>query len=290
MTELFDTKKDDNLIYDVGLHKGEDTDFYLKKGFRVIAFDANPDLVAQCNSRFSDAVKNKQLTIVHGAIFDSSSNKEDANTIKFYRNKDKSDWGTVSADFANRNEFLGTSNEIIDVPVVDFSECLAKFGIPHYLKIDIEGMDTVCLTALRHFANKPDYVSIESNKKSFEKLIEELDLLVELGYSKFKAVQQDGISRQKEPNPSKEGTYVGYRFQNGSSGMFGEDLPYKWKDYDKILSQYRRIFLRYKLFGDYGILNIGLPFRVFRKLVYIVLRKHLPGWYDTHARHSAVSS
>ena len=31
-----------NLIFDVGLHTGQDTAFYLKKGFRVIAIEANP--------------------------------------------------------------------------------------------------------------------------------------------------------------------------------------------------------------------------------------------------------
>jgi len=30
------------LIYDVGDHKGEDTEFYLKKGFSVIAIDSSP--------------------------------------------------------------------------------------------------------------------------------------------------------------------------------------------------------------------------------------------------------
>ena len=28
---------DPTLIYDVGAHRGEDTEFYLKKGFRVVA-------------------------------------------------------------------------------------------------------------------------------------------------------------------------------------------------------------------------------------------------------------
>ena len=31
---------ENNLIYDVGLHKGEDSEFYLKKGFRVVAIEA----------------------------------------------------------------------------------------------------------------------------------------------------------------------------------------------------------------------------------------------------------
>ncbi|RYG28164.1 MAG: FkbM family methyltransferase, partial [Chitinophagaceae bacterium] len=29
------------LIIDLGAHKGEDSDFYLRKGFRVIAVDAS---------------------------------------------------------------------------------------------------------------------------------------------------------------------------------------------------------------------------------------------------------
>ena len=98
---------------------------------------------------------------------------------------------------------------MIEVPVVNFSSCLQKYGIPHYLKIDIEGMDIVCLRALKCFEQKPDYVSIESEKVLFDNLIEELNLLTELGYTRFKAIQQGVISRQREPNPSTEGRYVG---------------------------------------------------------------------------------
>lgn len=38
MSDLLNTAKDPNPIYDVGLHHGQDTDFYLKKGYRVVAF------------------------------------------------------------------------------------------------------------------------------------------------------------------------------------------------------------------------------------------------------------
>ena len=34
-----------DLIYDVGAHKGENSDFYLRLGFRVVAVEANPMLV-----------------------------------------------------------------------------------------------------------------------------------------------------------------------------------------------------------------------------------------------------
>lgn len=34
-----------SLIIDVGMHTGRDTEFYLKKGFNVVAIEANPELV-----------------------------------------------------------------------------------------------------------------------------------------------------------------------------------------------------------------------------------------------------
>ena len=36
-----------DLIYDVGMHNGDDTAYYLHKGFRVIAIDANPAMVTR---------------------------------------------------------------------------------------------------------------------------------------------------------------------------------------------------------------------------------------------------
>jgi hypothetical protein len=37
------TAPHEDLIYDIGMHQGEDTEFYLQKGFNVIAFEADPD-------------------------------------------------------------------------------------------------------------------------------------------------------------------------------------------------------------------------------------------------------
>jgi FkbM family methyltransferase len=285
-----DAAKYNKLVYDVGMHKGEDTDYYLRKGFRVIGFEANPDLSAYCRTRFKDDIEQGKLIIVEGAIAEVSPGVARATTIKFYRNKDNSIWGTAVGSWADRNELFGTSSELIEVPVIDFTECLAEYGIPHYLKIDIEGMDRVCLRALMHFEQKPDYVSIESEKVSFENLVEELNLFRRLGYTAFKAIQQKTISRQIEPKHSMENEYVGYTFTEGSSGLFGSDLPYKWKNYSQILDEYKWIFLQYKIFGDYGIMRKHLFGKVFREVLRMLLRMPLPGWYDTHARHSSVVS
>mgnify|MGYP000904973017 FL=1 len=41
-----------DLIYDVGFHKGEDTRVYLREGFKVIAIEANPLLAEEGKKNF----------------------------------------------------------------------------------------------------------------------------------------------------------------------------------------------------------------------------------------------
>lgn len=282
------TSKQSDLIYDVGLHRGQDTDYYLKKGYRVIAFEANPENAEFCREFFAEAIADGRLIIVEGAIIDRRLKKKPLKT-KFYRNLNSSLWGSTCDEWAYRNEVMGTTNEIIEVEAVDFAECLEKYGIPFYLKADIVGSETVCLRALLNFENKPDYISIRSEKVIFGKLLEEFRLLQELGYDKFKAVQQDVTDWQVALN-SNNGNGDIYTFQEGASGPFGEQTDGNWKSYEVVLKEYRRIFILYWLFGDYSYLIQTAGGKKFITNLERVVRRPLPGWYDTHAKHSSILS
>ena len=156
---------EDDLIYDVGMHKGEDTEFYLKKGFRVIAVEAMPSFCAEVKDRLSADVTAQRLTIVSGAI------AERPGTIPFYVNPN-SVWGTTQQSWSERNERLGLkSSGVIEVPALDFADLLRKHGVPHYLKVDIEGADLLCLEALKGGDLRPRHISIESNKVSWPELL-----------------------------------------------------------------------------------------------------------------------
>ena len=278
------TAKHQDLVYDVGLHKGQDTDYYLKKGYRVIAFEANPENVEFCQKEFAGAIETGQLTIVEGAI----TSKENSETVKFYRNLDHSLWGSTSEDWAYRNEVIGTTNEVIEVKATNFAECLEKYGIPFYLKADIVGSEMICLRAMLEFENKPDYLSIRSEKVIFKHLLEEFRLLQELGYDKFKAIQQDVTDWQISLNP-ENGNSI-YTFQEGASGPFGEETDGKWKNYEDVIKEYRRIFVLYWLFGDYSYLLQTQKGKHFIAQLERVVRRPLPGLYDTHAKHSSLVS
>jgi FkbM family methyltransferase len=221
------------LIYDVGAHLGEDTDFYLKKGFKVVAIEANPVLAEKLRERFRSNLAGGSFVVVNAAI------AENAGEAGLYVNQSLSVWGTIRPEWAERNASLGSPSKLITVKAISFPEVLSEHGVPYYLKIDIEGADVLCLQGLIKNPDRPKFVSIESEKRSWQALLYEFELFERLGYSRFKIVDQEHIDRQKPPNPAAEGRYVEHTFESGSSGLFGKELPGKWLTRRQAIRRYR---------------------------------------------------
>lgn len=282
-----------DLIYDIGMHKGEDTEFYLGKGFRVVGIEADPDLAQTCRNRLKTFIDQRRLTIVEGAIVEPTAIEAGQTTVRFYKNEGVSVWGTMCSNWAERNVRLGTSSKAIEVTAIDLADVIQEHGIPHYMKIDIEGQDMVCIRAVKNFQNRPDYVSLESDKTGFQNVKREIDALVELGYDGFQAVEQSTIHLTRSPPlPAREGKYVAHRFEPGSSGLFGAELDDEWKSKDEIIRQYLPIWLGHCLLGDDGVMNrwkfpgTRIARGLVRRFLQLFTRAPVPGWYDTHARRS----
>jgi FkbM family methyltransferase len=292
---IYNTAKHRDLIYDVGMHRGEDTEFYLQKGFRVVAFEADPELVNSCRIKFNEFINQGKLTIMEGAIVDPD--KSGQKKVSFYKNNTESIWGTTCIDWAERNKKFGTDSSLIEVDIVNFEDAIKEHGIPYYMKVDIEGCDAICLNALKRFRERPDYISIESDKTSFANIRNEIDLFVSLGYDSFQAVEQSAkATSQSPPLPPREGNYVAHHFDEVSSGLFGAELDDKWKSKHEILCLYRFILMGYYLLGDNGIMNRWkfpgagrLRSLAWRFLKLFTRAPAIPGWYDTHARHSCTN-
>lgn len=289
---MIEPQLDPKLIFDVGLHRGEDTDFYLKKGFRVVAFEANANLVSFCETRFQREIDEGKLTIISGAIVPRNELEAGKETVSFYRNDGLSVWGTVRKDWAERNESLGASSTCVEVPVVDFAAAIREHGVPFYMKIDIEGCDTVCLETLLEFSARPSFVSIESSKLGIAAIREELGLLTKLGYNSFKVVEQSQIHlTQKMPAIAREGMAIEYVFEEGASGLFGRELAGDWMTRTQAFRRYRIISLLYYLFGDSGLLSrcvfpgSGRIKMGVSRCLSLLLGRASVGWYDTHAKH-----
>lgn len=267
-----------NLIYDVGMHTGADTNFYLKKGFDVVGIEANPALVLHCEKRFAPEIASGRLKIVNRAV------SETAGMINFYVNDENDLWGTADPEWKQRYEKLGVAARVIEIRGSTMKDIFAEFGIPYYMKVDIEGYDHLCLVGLEGISERPKHISIEADATSLLATVAHLELLKRLGYTKFKMVLQNEVHKQKCPLPAREGNYVEYEFESSTSGLFGEELPGTWLNFDQVLGAYKRFYWKVGMIGA----HTGIFRPVKSKFINRVLgRIFYPGggWYDTHATY-----
>ncbi len=266
------------LIFDVGMHTGRDTEFYLKKGFNVVAVEANPSLAAAGKSKFSEYIAEGRLVIHDVAIADREGE------IEFFINDKHDDWGTTSVEFAERNKKLGTHNTPLAVRCTTFETVLQQYEVPYYVKVDIEGADILCLQALKAVKQKPKFVSIEAALGSFEETFSQLAILVELGYDQFKIVNQVVNHKVGCPNPPLEGRYVDYQFDGTCSGPFGEESPGEWMALEQTFDRCRRLIWEQRRFGAGGTHYRSVYHKLYR--VWEAIRCERIGWYDFHAKRT----
>ena len=113
----------DDLVFDIGMHNGDDTEQYLARGFRVVAVEANPALVEVAQKRFSEAIREGRLVIESCAIF----NRE--GTTDFWVNAEKDEWSALDAEVAGRQGILCNK---IAVPCTRLATLFEKYGVPFF--------------------------------------------------------------------------------------------------------------------------------------------------------------
>jgi FkbM family methyltransferase len=265
-----------DLVFDVGMFRGEDTVYYLRKGFRVVAFEAHPQLVDAARERFGAEIAGGRLQIVPGAI-----TAQPQDSVAFYTHSRMAAWGTTELRRAERNEVMGESVSVT-VAGVDFAACLRDYGVPHYLKIDIEAADMLCLEALCDIEpqQRPRYVSIEAESETWSGVVRQFDVLEHLGYSRFAIVQQGNVGGRVRRIMTRDGLTIPYRFEMFSSGPFGGDLAGPWLDKREALRRYRRILPALIVAHAFDQLPKGTEIRY---VVGSLVGRPLPGWFDIHA-------
>jgi FkbM family methyltransferase len=214
------------LIFDIGLHHGEDADFYLKKGFDVVGVEADPAHVERARERFAGAMAEGRMSVVHAAVADA------AGETAFYVNLDHDDWSSTDPKYGARD---GSRVREIVVPSATLDGIIEQHAGPravHYVKIDIEGGDAAALRGLARSRVRPRYVSVESHT------LEYAAALVTMGYGRFKLVNQNLNWLVKLPSPALEGAYVEHAFTAHSSGPFGEEAPGTWMDFEEMADIY----------------------------------------------------
>ena len=166
-----------DMIFDIGMYDGADTQYYLNRGYKVVAVDANPELVAQARESFAQELSLGRLVVVHAAI---SQNGEDVELELCRENLGSST--IVAHRFREKNR---TSSGSVVVPGTTLGQLFKKYGLPKYVKVDIEGADELCVFDLSAH-ERPDYFSFElvNHPKS------SLQHLASIGFKEFRLVNQ----------------------------------------------------------------------------------------------------
>jgi FkbM family methyltransferase len=162
-------------VFDIGMYDGADTEYYLQSGFRVVAVEPNPVLVQRARERFKAAITEDRLVCVEAAI-----TPDGAETTLNLSGDDLGSSSTDAAWVASRQP-LGT----IAVAGTTVGELIDTYGVPYYMKVDIEGADRWCILALTT-PQRPPYVSFEL-RTDFEELLEHLS---SIGFARFKIISQ----------------------------------------------------------------------------------------------------
>ena len=214
------------LIYDVGMHNGDDTHYYLTKGATVVGIEANPVAVDRLRERFAAEIKRGQLHLIGQGVGYSEG------TLPFY----------IAPGDAPGSSFVHRSGyREVEVPVVKLSSIIREFGKPHFIKIDVEHVDLDVLRDLLNEGIVPHHLSVEIHK--FEILL----FLYKMQYARFRLVNCRFVSSTYKNHPisTPNGQHT-YEFQHHSSGPFGQDLPMPWLKIEQVAAQW---FVREALFG-----------------------------------------
>lgn len=205
------------LIFDLGVSEGNDTAYYLAKGFRVVAVEADPWMVARLHCRFAAEIASGVLKVLPFAASDT--------------------FGDI-IDFHVHKSFQGTSGVGInpDLKASDYHEpqkvctidwkTLLNHGIPRYMKIDIENNELSFLSGMAQTGISPEFISVEAHS------LDPVSRLYDLGYRRFKLVDQVPIGGFYLPEPQREGHQVDNPEFSHASGPFGLDVFHddEWLD------------------------------------------------------------
>lgn len=274
-----------DLIFDIGLHNGEDAAYYLHLGYRVAGVEANPLLTARCSQRFASEIREGRMTVINAGVL------KEPGEFTFYRNLLDDCWSSFEPE---KGKKAGGWEEM-KIPCVTTEQLIEKYGKPFFMKVDIEGADFQALHTLAP-ATAPEYVSLELSHTD-----PTLEKLIELGYTAFKFVNgetyrpsppifdhqtgwrllrkagrlvpivRNTVCRLPQRFRAKSeydapGKYSpdGYAFTNHSSGPFGEQAAGAWLTPDAALRWFGALKRDYR--------RAGLEHEL---------------WWDVHARHSA---
>ena len=172
------------LIFDIGANVGNTTQFFSTVSDKVISFEPNPELFKYLLTRFNTS----------NVIIDSRglSDKEE---IKVFKIANANTISTFSDDWINKSRFSNSIynwNQHVDVLTTTLDLIIEQYGIPDYVKIDVEGYELEVLLGLSQLL-KYTIFSFEWAEEEYFKILKTIEHVQRLGYNCFGFSYADDI-------------------------------------------------------------------------------------------------
>jgi FkbM family methyltransferase len=149
------------LVFDVGANRGRRTELFLRLGAKVVAVE--PDALNQ--RLLARRFFGRPVTVVGKAVSEENS----VATLRVHApgsglNSLSEKWVRMLAEddkrFGSRQEFSGSQ----EVETVTLESLIDAYGVPHYIKVDVEGHEPSVLRGLRR---PVPFLSFEVNLPEF---------------------------------------------------------------------------------------------------------------------------
>jgi FkbM family methyltransferase len=201
-------------IYDIGANNGDDIPYYLLSADKVVAVEANPDLCNMIRSRFESEIRSGKLFLVNAVV--SAAEVDEAT---FYIHKHNHVLSSVVPEHGVDNY------NAVKLPARTVTSIIKDHGCPHYVKIDIEGLDYQILKSLFDDEIYPPYISAEIHSLNVFYLIAQMP-----GYCSYKLVEGATVSSLygNAVVATMDNGSTNYQFPFHSAGPYGNDIAGPW--------------------------------------------------------------
>lgn len=178
------------LVFDIGSNIGTTIEFFSQRTSTVIGFEPNPTLFSRLQQRFENCNVIIDPRGLSNEIGRKSFRIANADTIS-----------TFSDDWVNNSRFTGgyTWNDSIIVETTTLDSIIEQYGIPDYIKIDVEGYEFEVLTSLTKLLENT-IISFEWAEEQKNKIEQTINYLFDLGYKNFSYTEADKIQLSDEIN------------------------------------------------------------------------------------------
>lgn len=160
----------DSLVFDVGANLGQKTSIFLHLGARVVAVEPEKHCFEYVRARFPA----DRVTVVNVAV------SNEPGRARLFVSPQTPEISTLEASWLQSGPDSDKASDIEEQPteVVTLSQLIERYGLPDYVKIDVEGFETNVLRGL-HVPVK--HLSFEFHAGSLDIVAERCAIISGLG-------------------------------------------------------------------------------------------------------------